>query len=274
MRNPRLIPLLIGVALASCAPEPEGPSIPVLLDGREVSAVSVSELGATPRELAELLDGAAGDPGAWLSVGASTAEGRQFAVHQLATAHSDAAIYLDLDGDAVPRIGLFPRANPGSGPRVVLADPNEIRVSTAAAPPPPPPAAPEPVVLKLWVVGGEPGELTEKRLESVPQLGASAGSDLGGGGASGSGGAGGADLRREHHLADVVALAAELETVTAVRLSGEADYALGGDALRARSGVLPVLKRNRRGNWVFDLRGGEGRVLRDVRELEISVGGD
>ena len=151
---------------------------------------------------------------------------------------------LFLAEDGRPSIGLFRRIDPSwpedvkeelSGPRVQLVGAVEVRVLTKE---------PEPVsaTLVLRVQGRPPLELSGERLASLPSAPAPE--------APRGSGLGRLTKLPAWHLADVVSLQAEPDTVAWVRLVGAsgAELLIEPELLRSREDPRPLLHEGQ-GTW-------------------------
>ena len=262
------------------AATPPEPVLPVELDERALAGIPLAALTPTPQPLVQLLDGSGGDPASWVQVEARGSEGRGFTVRQPATLHADADISVSRQPEGAVQVGLYPRATP-ERPKLLVLDATAIVLRTSE-PPPPEPVRLEASTLTIQVGDAPAVELPEATIDELAQLGRERGGtgemesrDGGAGGEAraASEAAGERSLRRELHLADVLASVTPVDGIAEVYLfapeSGESTT-VSGDELALRGTGRPVLKRNTKGRWVLRIQRREGALqLRDIGRITV-----
>ncbi|MCZ6596090.1 MAG: hypothetical protein O7B99_00460 [Planctomycetota bacterium] len=253
--------------LGGCAPSstPDGGvAIRVLVDGELVPGLPALAPGRL-RPLAELLPEDLRDPKKWRQVEARSYDGLFLRIPDPTVTYPEHEILVACTEDGRIGIGVYPPDVPreeGGWPPLSLVGVAELHVRTAA----PERAASQGEPLVVERPGAEPTHLTRARLDELTRLTPGEASSRGRG------------MRRQWgwHLGDVLALAVPLEDVGSVRVHGK-DGVLEVEAelLRARELPLPLLKGNRRGQWILkiwepgDPRPTVGRQMRGIVRVEV-----
>jgi len=279
-RHVPCLPLLL-LALAACGPEEASPPPPtgtltVMLDGKQIATLDGGALRPRLR-LREAVAGALPAEDTWLVLEARS-PGRVLRVPEPTTRYHEQDFCLFLGDDGRPAVGIFRRDRPELTPevRALIREPTlaltaatSVHVRTHAEPTGATPAAPS-----VAVVTGdeEPRSLTGDRLATLRPFEPGGNAED----AMHEKGEGKRNRRSKgggYHLADVLALI-ETRPIGSVRLVTGAGQEVVVDRalLDARSGLVPTLKLNRRGQFNYRPVGAErGPQLRDVRRIEITL---
>jgi hypothetical protein len=268
---------LVGYALWQPVPPgpPSGPipateaaDVVVHLDGEPVATLSAFDL-LERRRLSALLPDSAREMSSWTALWARGPSLSRFRVETPGERLGDRDVYLYLGPDGHPAIGVFRRLHDGMSPavRAELSAPGlflhkvvDVQVWTGEEPRGVP--AEQVGSLRVEVVGApEPAMLSAADIAALP--------------APSAAGREGSDARHLFHIVALVAPAAQIEQV---EVRGPGTPILLSRAVLRDPGVYALLRRNKRGLWVFDLHGytAEGEPvtgrMRGVSSLVVTLG--
>jgi hypothetical protein len=260
---PCRIVLCLGLALllSACGREPPSVAAPqgsltILLDGEAIGVLEAAAL--RPRVLLqEAVEPPLPAPPTWLVL-EGRAKNRLLRVLDPATRYKEQDVYLYLDAEGRPAVGIFRRDRPElteqtrrliREPTIALVQAESVHIRTQ---PEPEKTTAGPSLLVV-TTGEEPRPLRAEALRALPladllheggqekRRGASKRSKKGGG----------------YHLADALALV-ETRPIASVRLiaADGTELVLEASALQERTAPLPLLKLNRRGQFQFRSSGG------------------